>query len=105
MSHYNAMIGQPVTLSGYSEGPNVADTVIEASSCLGGNVYAYPYSDTSRTPAPNTRIYEPIKGCFPHRWRPQNRDSTRAILGNALKCRCRDREGLAKEKEASRVIA
>src|SRR5262249_16073268 len=49
----------------------------------------YPYSDTSRTYAPNTRIYEHIKGCFPHRWRPQNRDSTRAILGNALKCRCR----------------
>ena len=53
-------------------------------------VATYPYSDTSRTYAPNTRIYEHIKGCFPRRWRPPNRDSTRAFLGNALKCRCRD---------------
>ena len=49
----------------------------------------YPYSDTSKTYAPNTRIYEHIKGCFPRRWRPQNRDSTWVILSIALKCRCR----------------
>jgi len=30
MSHYNAMICQPVTLSGYSEEPKMADTMIEA---------------------------------------------------------------------------
>src|SRR3982751_5049309 len=51
----------------------------------------YPYSDTSKTCAPNIRIYEHIKGRFPRRWRPPNRDSTWAILGDALKCRCRVR--------------
>src|SRR5438093_1721762 len=50
---------------------------------------ALPHTHFGEGIAPNTRIYEHIKGCFPHRWRPQNRDSTRAILGNALKCRCR----------------
>ena len=30
------------------------------------------------------------KSAFPRRLRPQNRDSTWANLGNALKCRCRD---------------
>ena len=29
------------------------------------------------------------KSAFPRRLRPQNRDSTWANLGNALKCRCR----------------
>jgi hypothetical protein len=33
------MIGQPVTLSGYAEGPNVADTVIEAEKVLVMSVY------------------------------------------------------------------
>jgi hypothetical protein len=54
------------------------------------NLYRlYPYSDTSRAYVPITRIYEHIKGCFPRRWRLQHRDSTRAILGNVPKCRCR----------------
>src|SRR5262249_13945125 len=33
------------------------------------------------------------KSAFPRRLRPQNRDSTWAILGNALKCRCRVKSG------------
>jgi hypothetical protein len=35
MSHCNEMICQQVTLSGYAEGPKVADAVIEAGKRLG----------------------------------------------------------------------
>src|SRR5262249_15654283 len=35
MSHCNEMICQQVTLSGYAEGPKVADAVIEASTWRG----------------------------------------------------------------------
>jgi len=40
MSHYNAMIGQPVTLPGYAEGANVADTVIEARNVICNQITA-----------------------------------------------------------------
>ena len=47
----------------YYEGTHLktADAVYDLNPATGG----YPYSDTSRTYAPNTRIYGYIKGRFP----------------------------------------